>query len=35
MFCAHIGPVTASAPALGTMSRVPLSLAALAMAIEL
>ena len=33
MFGAHIGPVTASAPALGTISSVPLSLAALAIAI--
>ena len=32
MFCAHMGPVTASDPALGTMSTVPLSLAARAMA---
>jgi hypothetical protein len=33
MWLAHIGPVTASAPALGTISSVPLSLAALAIAI--
>jgi hypothetical protein len=32
MLGAHMGPVTASAPALGTMSTVPLSFAALAMA---
>ena len=33
MFWAHIGPVTASAPAFGTISTVPLSFAALAIAI--
>ena len=33
MLGAHIAPVTASAPALGTISRVPVSLATLAMAI--
>ena len=33
MFGAHIGPVTASAPALGTISSVPVSLATLAIAI--
>ena len=33
MFCAHIGPVTASAPALGTISRVFESRATLAIAI--
>ena len=33
MFGAHIGPVTASAPALGTISSVPVSFATLAIAI--
>ena len=33
MFGAHIGPVTASAPAFGTISSVPLSFATLAIAI--
>ncbi len=33
MLGAHMGPVTASAPALGTIIRVPLSLATLAIAI--
>ena len=32
MFDAHIGPVIASAPAFGTISKVPLSFAARAMA---
>ena len=33
MFSAHIGPVTATAPAFGMMSSVPLSFAAFAIAI--